>query len=71
MGEQHVTANWLSSNEILIRPRLFEKETRATLKFKQVSKDLIKRVGIEEAYKQTNWKEMEVVFRNEAEISRK
>lgn len=71
MGEQHVTANWLSSNEILIRPRLFEKETRATLKFKQVSKDLIKRVGIEEAYKQTNWKEMDVVFRNEAEISRK
>ncbi len=63
IGEQKVNAYWLSSSDIFIKPLLFENETTATIKMKYVMKDLINRVGIATAYKDTDFTEQEVVFR--------
>lgn len=63
IDQQDVKARWISSNEILIRPGLFAHDTAATIKSKAVPKDFIKRVGLQEAWRQTNEYEWEVKFR--------
>jgi hypothetical protein len=63
IGQQKVNAYWISNNEIFIKPLLFEIEMSATIKTKYVMKDLIKRVGIDTAYKETDLSEQEVIFR--------
>ncbi|MCR8845922.1 DUF3891 family protein [Paenibacillus sp. SC116] len=61
--EQKINAHWVSGNEIKINPGLFNSEFTATLKSKYVVKDVIRRIGIQAAYKETEWSELTVTFK--------
>ncbi|WP_261378344.1 DUF3891 family protein [Paenibacillus agilis] len=61
---QKINARWISANEIKIDPCVFDSEFTATMKSKYVAKDVISRIGIHAAYKETKWSELTVTFKN-------
>lgn len=63
INDQRINAHWINNKEIVISPFLFERDFTTTIKSKQVPKELIGRLGINDAYKETNWTEQEVIFR--------
>jgi hypothetical protein len=62
IGKEKLNASWISNNTILINPFIFEHEFTAVLNSKHVSKELIKNIGIDAAFKETDWTEQKVSF---------
>lgn len=63
LDDRLIQANWLNDKEVALAPSPFEKQFAASLKIKRVSKELIKRSGIVEAYRQSDVKLQEIIFK--------
>ncbi|MBW5444455.1 DUF3891 family protein [Cohnella sp. CFH 77786] len=61
-GLAKLVASWVSQKEIRMGPWPFKGSFMAKLQQKRVSKSLIRQVGLQEAYSETNWTEQEIEF---------
>lgn len=59
-------ANWINEKEISLLPSPFRNALKVKLRLKRVLKRMINQLGIEEAYKNSDWIEQELIFLNHA-----
>lgn len=55
-----IQAQWINKTNIIIHPFLFKKDFNITLKSKHVPKELVRQIGISNAYQNTPWSEQEI-----------
>jgi hypothetical protein len=59
---ERITASWVSRDEIVLTPFPFEEAFPAQLRLKRVTKEDVKRLGIESAYKSAEWIEQRLYY---------
>lgn len=61
-SESPLVAKWLNAKEIQITPNPFNSSFRTNLRQKRIAKQLVKEIGIAQAYKDAEWFTQEVIF---------
>jgi hypothetical protein len=61
-----LSARWLSQIDIALTPFPFDNEFKTELRHKRVPKIEIQQHGLEEAYKNVDWADQELVYRNQS-----
>jgi Protein of unknown function (DUF3891) len=60
---QPLMARWVNENEVTLDPYPFEKEFHVSLQYNMVSKRMVDRMGIAEAYEKSDMEEKMILFR--------
>lgn len=60
LDERRIQAQWINETNIIINPILFKNDFNIVMKSKRVPKELVKQIGISNAYQNTSWSEQQI-----------
>lgn len=69
-SEGLLVPEWLNTSEINITPNPFNSSFKTSLRQKRVSKQLVKEIGIAQAYKNGEWVDLEIIFAGRSQFKK-